>query len=142
MMELTDILTRIGITISNNWFIIIVLASLIQISPIKINPWSWIGKQLGKIIGIDTLKEQVQKLSDKVDENDAVTSRTRILRFGDEMINGNKHSQEHFKQILKDIDRYEHYCETHKDFPNNTTIITSQRIKKQYEECLEKHTFL
>ena len=141
-MNLMDVLTKVGVTIGNNWVFIIIVTSLVQLSPLKIDPWTWFGKLIGKIIGIDAIKQDVEKLAQKVDENEAITARTRILRFGDEMMNDSKHSQEHFKQILKDIDRYEQYCSTHKDFPNNTTVITSERIKKQYQECLEKHTFL
>lgn len=141
-MDVIDLLTKVGVTISNNWFIIILVISLIQITPIKINPWSAVGKWIGKIIGIITLKEEVVKLSEELKENEAITSRTRILRFGDEMLNNQKHSQEHFIQILKDIDTYEQYCEKHPKFPNNNTVLTAKRIKEQYDECLKNHTFL
>lgn len=141
-MDIMSLLTKMGYTISHNWFLIILLASLIQIAPIKLNPWSAIGRWFGRIIGVEALKKDVENLSNQVKENEAVTARTRILRFGDEMMNDHKHSQEHFIQILKDIDTYEKYCEEHPKFPNNNTVLTTKRIKEQYAECLEKHTFL
>ena len=42
--------------------IIIVLTTIIQISPIKINPWSWIGRAIGRVINSEVL-ERVEKLS-------------------------------------------------------------------------------
>lgn len=37
-------------------------------------------------------------------------SRARILRFGSEAKRGIKHTEEHWKDVLKDIDCYEDYC--------------------------------
>ena len=59
----------------------------IQISPIKINPWSWIGRAIGRVINSEVL-ERVEKLSCSVkqikeadDEQWASLRRIHILRF-------------------------------------------------------------
>ena len=69
-------------------------------------------------------------------------SRSHILRFGDELRRGVPHSKEHFDQILLDISKYEHYCETHPNFPNGQAIATIKQIKKTYQICLEENNFL
>lgn len=124
------------------------LATLIQIAPIKINPWSALAKAIGRAINkeviekVDKLEQDVGLINDKVDENGAKTSRARILRFGDEIIHGVRHSKEHFDDILDDITDYENYCKDHPDFKNGKTGLTSNLIKETYQKCLKEHDFI
>lgn len=127
---------------------IILLMTLIQISPIKVNPWSWIGRCIGRAINGEVL-EKVEDLTRDVrqnkaddDEQWASLSRTHILRFGDEILHGVSHSQEHFNQVLLDISKYEHYCETHPQYVNNIATATIKQIKKTYQKCLDENNFL
>lgn len=134
---------------------LLVILTLIQISPLKIDPWSTLAKAIGKAINADVL-ERVNSFEKKLDdvstklenmrneeaERNAVECRTRILRFGDEILHGMEHSKEHFTQILRDITQYEQYCEDHPKFPNNNTVITSQVIKDTYRKRWAEHDFL
>lgn len=123
-------------------------ATIIQISPIKINPWTWVAKAIGRAINaeviskVDRLESDIQAVKVEVEEHEAKSARVRILRFGDELLHNVKHSQEHFNQILLDITEYEEYCTKHPEFRNNVTGITTKRIKATYEKCLEEHSFL
>ena len=98
-----------------------------------------IGKLDDKII---VLKSKIDNVDRKYDERSAISSRVRILRFMDEILEGRKHSKDSFEQVLDDIDHYESYCEAHPNFKNNQTVATVTHIKKNYEERLEKHDFL
>ena len=125
-----------------------VIMTLVQVSPIKFNPWSWLARCIGRAINKEVL-EKVESLSQDVirnkqddDEQWVSLSRSHILRFGDELRCGVNHSQEHFDQILLDISTYEHYCEAHPDYPNGKAIATIKLIKKTYQECLLKDNFL
>ena len=70
-------------------------------------------------------------------------SRKRILRFNDELLHKTpQHSKEHFVEILSDIDDYEHYCDTHPDYPNNRAVLAIENIKRVYAECLKNDDFL
>ncbi|MBO5953366.1 MAG: hypothetical protein J6Q53_04500 [Oscillospiraceae bacterium] len=132
------------------WIIgaLLALSGLVEISPIKINPWTailrWFGKRLnGNVIDeVAILKEKVQQLSDRQEENEAKSARVRILRFGDELYQGKKHSKEHFDNILEDITTYNDYCRDHPDFKNERTKITEKQIVSTYQRCLTEHTFL
>lgn len=130
-------------------------ATLIQIAPIKINPWSFLARCIGRAINkevmeqVNSLKHEIndvkQELNDvKTDaaEREAKETRVRILRFGDEILHGVKHSKEHFDQILLDITEYSQYCEKHPSFKNDMTRLTTQQIMKTYTERLENHDFL
>ena len=141
---------------------IVVLLSLVEISPIKINPWSKLFRSLGKALNKDmldeinglkteltSLKEEIKKVDDRVDkmdsridENNAIQCRSRILRFGDEVSHGQNHSRDHFKQIFCDITTYNSYCHSHPEFQNDMTKITSKRIEDDYMERDKRDTFL
>ena len=124
------------------------LATIIQISPIKIDPWSALARAIGRAINkeviekVEKLENSVESLNNKVDEGGAKTARARILRFGDEIIHGVRHSKEHFDDILDDMTDYEHYCKAHPDFKNDKTGLTSALITDTYKECLKKHDFI
>lgn len=90
---------------------------------------------------IDKVIEQIGKLSEKIDGNQAVLARTHILRFDDELMNGMDHSQEYFRQQLEDIDTYEAYCDSHPDFKNSYAVLAIEHIRHTYQALLEKHEF-
>lgn len=124
------------------------LMTLIQIAPIKMNPWSAIAKAIGKAINADVLKEldTVKKdLADHVKANEvrnADEHRTRILRFNNELLRDISHTKEEFIDVLADIDFYERYCRDHKDYKNNRAVHAIANISRSYDERLRKHDFL
>lgn len=135
--------------------IVFILLCLIQISPIKINPWTKIAQFFGHSINgelyekIEILEKEIEavekhalKIEQRVEERSAVSCRIRILRFGDELLHNIKHSKEHFDQILLDINEYQYYCEEHPEFKNNVTKMTIKMIQEVYEKCMEEHSFL
>lgn len=128
--------------------VLVLVMTLIQIAPIKINPWSWLLKAIGRLLNAEIL-EEVKTLKNDVKENKrdddaqwASLRRSHILTFGDELRRGVSHSKEHFDQILLDISKYEAYCKNHPDFVNNIANATIIQIKKTYQECLEENKFL
>ena len=128
---------------------------VIEVAPIKINPWSFLANKLGRAFNkevlneistlksrVDTLDERAQQSEALQSERDAKTARTNILRFGDEIRIGTRHSKESFDEILSDITEYESYCSTHQDFKNNRTKSTEKIIIEVYEHCLRTDSFL
>ena len=67
--------------------IVLVLMTLVQITPVKINPWSWIARAIGKAINADVavrLSEIEKKLDGHIDMDDKRTAdghRAQILHF-------------------------------------------------------------
>ena len=140
---------------SNILAVLAMFSIVIEVAPIKINPWSFLANKLGKAFNkevlneISTLKSRVDALDERVQqseaiqkERDAKTARTNILRFGDEIRIGTRHSKESFDEILSDITEYESYCSTHQDFKNNRTKSTEKIIIEVYEHCLRTDSFL
>ena len=69
-------------------------------------------------------------------------SRARILRFGDEAKRGIKHTEEHWKDVLKDIDCYEDYCLQHPEYENSRAVNTITFLTQRYQINLQKNDFL
>lgn len=130
---------------------LVILLTLVQISPIKVNPWStvleWLWKpMLSKMETLEqdmkAVKKEVDTIRDENREIHAKDCRVRILRFSDEVYLGQPHSQEHFKQILWDITHYEKYCDEHPEFENQIAVAAIEQIKDTYNTRLKKHDFL
>ena len=132
----------------NGGGILLILMALVQIAPIKINPWSAIAKLIGRAINGEVLKklDSVEKRLDchitTDDRRTADRHRTRILHFNNELLRGIEHTKEEFTEALADIDAYESYCEAHPDYPNNRAVLAIENIRENYKDRLKKHDFL
>lgn len=130
--------------------IAIVLAgmTLIQIAPIKIDPWTALARAIGRALNhdisvkVDALSGSVSKLEKQMQEKAAIDARSRILVFGDECRRGVHHSKDCFDAIFEDITTYEQYCTMHPKFKNNMTNLTVQYINNIFSRCLETNDFL
>ena len=128
--------------------LLIILAGMIKIPPIKINFWSWLGRLIGKAINGEVL-ERVNELATELntlkgeEELERVRqARQRILRFNDEILHAQRHTKEHFDEILEDIDLYENYCREHEEYENNKAVLAIATIRDIYKKCLKEHDFL
>lgn len=113
---------------------IIVLGTLVQVSPIKLNPWSWLKKKVQDFIG-------VKALSDKMDLENAHQYRTQILRYGDDIAEGRNFSQKYYESIIEVCDAYDKYCETHSEFKNGVTAEHEALIRESYALKLKNKGF-
>ena len=114
--------------------VLLIALTLIQVAPIRINPWSAIARAIGKALNAD--------LNEKMEANEAKTARYRILRFDDEIRHKTRHSKEHFDQIIEDVDTYERYCQDHPRFPNGKAVSATDNVKRTYEKCKDENSFL
>lgn len=148
MQKLIETLSTVSVgqALTGGVTVVALVSVFIEITPVKINPVSkflaWLGRKINSevIAKVDRLETEVQAMRKADGEQEAINCRYRILRFGDEVKHGTRHSQEHFEQILADIDAYEIYCKDHKDFKNNKTKVTTERILDVYRKCVRKRT--
>lgn len=126
---------------------LIVLLSLVEVAPVKFNPWSWLAKHLGNALNADVLaevRETRKRLDDHVkvdDQRNADLLRSRILQFNCELIEDRKHTREDFIEILTVIDSYEDYCHDHPEYKNNRCTHAVANVKRVYDDRLAKHDF-
>lgn len=150
--------------------LLIVLIGMIKIPKIELNIWNLIGRTIGRSINkeameqvntfsknihekVDNFSKEINdnfgELSKKVDDLEKADelervrfARQRILRFNDEILCNQRHSKEHFDEILDDITTYEHYCNTHKEYENDKAVLAISTIREVYKECMKTHDFL
>ena len=98
---------------------------------------------------LDAVQTSVNEVEEKLDdhikksgEEDAINIRNRILRFSDEIIIGQEHTKEHYRDVLLTIDQYEKYCIDHPEFPNNRCLIAIENIKEEYKEKCRDNSFV
>lgn len=118
------------------------VASVIQLSPIKLDPWTWLLRMIRNGLGLTELTQSVNKLSCRMDEQDALNARRRILRFNDELLQNMQHSKEMFNNVLDDITDYERYCKDHKYFKNQKADLAIDNVRRVYKECMKDNSFL
>ena len=122
--------------------LVYLLLNLVEISPIKVQPLTWVFRGLRKAL-VGSLEERMSRIEAKNDLEFAKISRARIQRFADELYYRTdlSHSRQHFEQVFDDINAYDAYCESHPQFANHKTIEATNIIKNTYHECLENHSF-
>ena len=141
--------------------VLLILMTIIQVTPVKVNPWSCVGKILkkgmtamGREFNAELLKEVGEvkgnqgviqkKLDDHIkadDDRHADGLRTAILRFNMELIRNIKHTHEDFSEVLRQIDEYEQYCQKHEKYQNSKAVYAIANIKEVYKERLQKRDF-
>lgn len=135
--------------------VVLVLLTLLQVAPVKINPWSAIARWIGRALNSEVLKELAdvrstqQVTAKKLDDHIAADEvrhanrlRERILQFNNELLRNIPHTREDFIEILAVIDAYNSYCRTHEDYQNNRAIHAIKNIERVYDDRLAKRDFL
>lgn len=154
MNELMKIARGIGFDLQDISTLAAIVMTIVQIAPIRIDPWSYVITKIGEFMNRSVLRE-IRKTNDKVksienglnalqeatQEREAINARRNIVDFGDSLFKDHYRSQDAFEQALDDIDFYEKYCLKHPEFKNNQTAITVNVIKEVYRDCLKRHEF-
>lgn len=142
-----------------------ILSFVIQITPIKINPWTKIFKWIGKLITEDSdnnikalinktdklessiksvkedLKSETNAIKDRINENEKDRIRWEILDFANSCRNGRKHTKDEFQHIITLNDKYGILLERTND-KNGVFEVEYKYILYLYNRLLEKNEFL
>ena len=123
-------------------------ATLVEKTSKTMKPLTKLARAIGRAINgelmekVDNLEKKVEKMDEEEQLQRAKDARTRVLRFGDELLHDVRHTKEHFDDVLRDITYYEKYCNEHPEFENDQMHITAEHIKETYHKCLKEHSFL
>ena len=148
-------LIDVGVIIQSlGWIFLGIITFVEKFGPKDKKPWTALFTFIGKLITkdfaesqkalidrVDVLSDKIEVVAESVDETRAIAARVRILRFGDELLEGRLHSKDTFDQALLDIDNYERYCKSHEGFKNHITEETVTFIQEQYRDRLRNHNF-
>ena len=131
-------------------FLLSVGSVFIEVSKIKLNPWTalfkWIGNALNKELK-DELKEVKSELSETksfvkeleklTDLNEIKRIRAEIFSFADSCRLDVKHTKENFLHIIDIHEDYETLLEKY-DMKNGRISVDYDYIMKVYQECVRK----
>ena len=127
--------------------ILVILMTLIQIAPIKFNPWDKILTWIGNHMNADIVK-RVDVIEAKLDEHIKESSderirkvRADILSFGNSCMNGRKHTKEEFEFVISECDQYEKYIEKTKS-KNGVATTAISEIRRLYKKGIHDNSFL
>ena len=154
ILSLIESLKEFGF--GNLTVIVIIFLSLVQIVPIKINPWTKFFKWIGSIINGEVLVEikeirddlsgvhkELDGMKEQADEREANATRNRILRFDDELRRKIEHSEEFWNQTLDDCDSYRKYCSAKgNNYPNSKAEAAMINIEETYHVCKKENKFI
>lgn len=115
---------------------IVVIATFIEITPIKINPIQWLGKRFNKDI-----LDEVKRIDTKVDQHVAEDYRYIIMNFQNESVNKQLHTKEQFALAINTCKRYENYVKEN-NIENGEADEAIKYIRRCYAKRLDKNDFL
>ena len=134
--------------------LILLLSVFIQISPIKLNPWSKLFKWIGKIITqesdkkidelikkTDSLEINIQTVQANLNENEKDRIRWEILDFANSCRNGRRHTKDEFEHIITLNKKYKNLLTLTND-ENGVFEVEYEYIKNLYAEKLKNNNFL
>ncbi len=139
----------------------IFILSIIEVTPIKINPWSalfgWIGKKANKEVidrldktdkRIDGVDGRIDGLDKRLDEHivnsletELKQRRMAILDFSSSLIRGMNYHKEKYDFMIAECDSYEKYCNEN-DIVNGVATASIAEIRRIYGERLRTGSFL
>lgn len=126
--------------------VITFIGIFIEISPIKINPFTFIMKWLGDCLNkktreqLTSISKQLNDVSNRIDKIEINDMRSAILNFQN-ACTIRKHTREEFEHIIDLHSQYEQIIKE-KGIENGRVDLAFDYISKLYEKSLENHSFL
>lgn len=134
-MNINEILSQV--TAGGIVSVLVIIFSLIEITPVKFSPLAWIGKRINK----ESL-EKVDKIEKKLDEHIAQSYRSKILNFQNILLKDGigGHSQEAWLEVILASEAYEKYVKDN-NIQNGMCTLAIDYIKESYKKCLKTRDF-
>ena len=135
-MEIWENLTAEG---AAGWIvgIVVILMSVIEIAPVKFNPWDsflgWVGKKMNR-----RMEDRLDSLQKQVTDMWVNAHRQSILTFAREARSGVQHSNDEWGNVLTVAAEYEAYCEK-EDLANGIVKADTEYIRNLYQELSRDH---
>ena len=145
---------------------ITILSVVVEVAPIKINPWTVIFKYIGGIINrgvykkldaiegatqrnaqaIEDIKAEMESRFNAYDKQDkeqqAVNMRNEIINFAENLKLGRVYSEKQFEYILDVVSKYNMHCEKYKiknHYIDDAHDIIKSEMKERFEEIKKGH---
>lgn len=120
---------------------------VVEVAPIKINPWTKMLKFIGNKMNADILdrlnqmERQLKSQDDKIDNNEKDRIRYEILDFARACRKHEKHTKEEFDHIFEQYDKYEVIL-AKLEQPNGKVTQAMHFISEVYQDILADDGFI
>ena len=134
--------------------ILVVITLLIQISPLKLDPWTWLGDQLNKNIKhdfdgrIDDVEQQIGEmnlritdLNGKLNAHMVESYRSEILHYADSVMSGKTYTIDKWRQMLKVCALYEEFIRDN-GLINGDATEGIEYIRETYHSLCQTGSFV
>ena len=124
--------------------LLIIFMSLIEISPLKLNPWGaflgWIGGKLNRKTEerISGLEEKIADVEKQITDMWINAHRKSILTFARECREEITHSADEWSHILTVAEEYEEHCKRN-NVSNGIVKADTEYIRNLYQELSRDH---
>ena len=138
-MTIYDVVSKLTAGEVAGWgvTVLILLLSLIQISPVKLNPWDKVFGWIGKKINGETEK-RLKDVEKQIRDMWINQHRQSILTFARECRADIAHSSDEWSHILTLAAEYESYCEKN-SVTNGVVRADTEYIRGLYLEMSREH---
>lgn len=137
---MTEIVEYLKEFVTSPSVIIVGAITLIEVTPIKVNPWRWLFSWIGNLINGD-IRRDLKELKRDFEETKAQDKRWHILNFANACRNGKLHSREEWNHVISELAEYEEYTER-KNITNGVIEENAKYLRELYHERNKKNDFL
>jgi hypothetical protein len=123
------------------------LSIVVEVAPIKINPWTKLLRAVGNRMNADILSRlkdvevQLAQQDAKIDNNEKDRIRYEILDFARACRKHEKHTKEEFDHIFEQYDKYEVIL-SKLEQPNGKVTQAMHFISEVFQDILAKDDFI
>jgi len=115
--------------------LVIAAMSLVEVIPVKINPWQWVKSFV-------ELPSRLEKLEREFNDDRAFRWRSQIINRSDRIQDGKKLRKEVWEDTIVTIGNYEKYCAAHPEFRNELATMTIAFMRRKYFDAKENNDFI
>ena len=126
--------------VTNPSVVLFGVVTLVEVTPIKLNPWKWLFSWIGNAINGD-IRKDLSELKRDFEETKAQDKRWRILNFADTCRRGQQHTKEEWEHVISEVKEYEQYVKE-KNLDNGVIEENSKYLRELYHERNVKNDFL
>lgn len=116
--------------------------TIFEVTPIKINPWRWIGRKInGELLDeIEHVKSDISTIKKDQEEDNAENMRCRILSFARSCRKHDLHDAEEWNNIISQLRKYEAYVEE-RGIENGVIEENAAYLRELYHARLVNNDF-
>lgn len=142
MENLNPLLNYVIETITNPAVILFGTITLVEVVPIKIHPWQWIGRAINSELlkKIEQVEKNVAIIKKDQEEDNAENMRSQILSFAASCRRHEHHDAEEWNHIIAVIKKYETYVKE-RNIDNGVIEENAAFLRELYHKRLVNNDF-